>query len=241
MAPTERNEGALTLPEAVVEGQVHRFDKHFSGVRRKLVSAQGESFARDVLFQTRSEYRPLLQAAPLFRGRVNVFNEIIQLNARVVAFYRAMKAHDQSVEDVVRIYYDLFDELHSAIPRPARWAARQVVFSPLFLHFAQRSSALVSDHPGGWDIRFRRGDGRESDWSFECSRCGVIAYYEQNDAMELAPFCNFFDYIQSKTFGMGMWNPTSLGRGDTTCVELMKRGRETALPDNLRSIVTRSA
>jgi len=64
----------------------------------------------------------------------------------------------------------------------------------------------------------------------------VIKYYKRHGAEELAQYCNYVDYIQSKAFGMGMRNPKHLGLGDDVCCQYMKRGRETVVPDNLKPL-----
>lgn len=65
----------------------------------------------------------------------------------------------------------------------------------------------------------------------------MIKFYQKHEVEELAQYCNFIDYIQSKAFVMGMQNPKNIGLGDETCVQYMKQNRETVLPDNLRPLL----
>lgn len=65
----------------------------------------------------------------------------------------------------------------------------------------------------------------------------MIKFYQKHEVEELAQYCNFIDYIQSKAFVMGMQNLKNIGLGDETCVQYMKQNRETVLPDNLRPLL----
>ena len=94
----------------------------------------------------------------------------------------------------------------------------------------------MSNHPEGWKIDYRTGDGETCDWFFECSECGVVNYMRKHGAEGLAPYCNYVDFIQSRAFGLGMRNPDNIGQGGSACREYFKRGRETSLPENLASI-----
>ncbi len=236
MGPNPGHAGGPQLPRRRVRKLLRRFDRSTRKVRKKVHARYGREFADVVLERTRVEYAQVLPETPYFGGAGNIFDDIIELNAQIVAFNKAMSAHGRSAEDAVGIYFEIFNELHQAIPGPARWAAQRFFFSPLFLKLARRFAGIVEQHPEGWKIEFFQ-DGEEEDWRFECTECAVITFYRKHDAMELAPYCNFFDYIQSRTFGLGMENPTSIGRGDEVCVERMKRGRQTPVPENLIELV----
>jgi len=81
--------------------------------------------------------------------------------------------------------------------------------------------------PEGRRIDYQSGDGETCEWLSGCSECG---------AEELAAYCTYIDFIQSRAFGLGMQNPQNIGQGSSVCREYFKQGRETCLPENLTSI-----
>jgi hypothetical protein len=229
------NPGEMLSPSAV-QKKLKQFDKSFKPYRQKLIQYYGDDLARQITEQTRIEYERLLPETPQFDGSVNVFNWAMGVNVLIVAFYRSMKANGNTTEDVIRILFQVSEDSHRSMPSVARWLARKFVFSRIFFWIVRRSSDKVRNHPEGWKIDYKKGDGKTSDWYFECHGCGVIKYYEKHGVEELAPYCNYIDYIQSHALGMGMQNPKNIGQGDEKCCEYMKEGRETLLPDNLKEV-----
>jgi len=197
-----------------------------------LIQYYGDDLARKITEQTRIEYELLLPETPRFDGRINIFNWAIGVNVLIVALYRSIKANGNTAEEVIRILFQVSEASHESMPAVARWFARKLVFSRIFLWIVRRSADKVRNHPEGWKIDYNK-DGTTCDWFFECHECGVIKYYQKHGAEELAQYCNYVDYIQSHAIGMGMQNPVNIGQGDRECCEYMKEGRETLLPDNL--------
>lgn len=147
-----------------------------------------------------------------------------------------MRAEGKTVEDTMDIVYEVSERTYDSQPRPLRLVVRKIAFGPFFA-MARRSARLVGQHPEGWKMQYRKVDGTDSDWDVEVTDCGVIKYYEKHGVPELASYCNFLDYLQSRTYGMGMKNPTNIGQGDAVCLQQMKQGRETAVPVNLQILV----
>jgi hypothetical protein len=67
----------------------------------------------------------------------------------------------------------------------------------------------------------------------------VQKYYEAEGVEELKPYCNFFDPIYSRYFGMGVRADHTLGLGCRTCKLNYNNRRETELPPNIRELVTK--
>lgn len=226
-----------TLDPKVIRKKLRKFNKDFALYRKRLEQYFGPEAAESLQDQAFAYYRDLLPQTPRFEGRGNIFNLVLTGNAMVVAFHKAMRDAGHPVIESARIVYEVVEEMHLSIPRPLRWLMRQFIFSRRFLSIAKRSSEHVADHPMGWTIEYARGDGKTSDLFFACSRCGVIRYYQTHGVEEMAQYCNIVDYVQGRVLGLGLVNPDNIGQGDPVCRELMKRGRETPIPKNLREVV----
>jgi hypothetical protein len=226
----------MPMSAAKVGKLVRRFDKSFKPYLKKLTERYGTDPAVRIGEQTRIEYSRLLPLTPQFEGRFNIFNWVIGLAPMIVALHKSMKADGKTAEETARILFEAADDSHRSIPGGMRWIARKFFFSGLFLRFSRRSALKVRSHPEGWTIDYRRGDGGTCDWYFECSQCGVVNYFRKHGVEDLAPYCNYIDFIQSRVLGLGMQNPENIGQGSGVCREYFKQGRETCLPENLKSI-----
>lgn len=225
------------IDSKAIEKRIRRFPKHFGRYRRKLIQYYGSEAAKRVEDDALAFYKRLVPETPRYKGPLNLFNYVMSANVFLIAFYRAMKESGKDVRDTVRIEYEVFDDLHRAIPGPFRWGMRKVFFSRIFLSLARHSAAAASTHPMGWDIEYRDGDGVASDWYVECRKCAVNDFYRSHHVEELGRFCNLVDFIQSRILGLGMENPHNIGQGGSICCEYMKQGRATAVPANLSEIL----
>ena len=233
------NSPSTKMTDSMVKKKLKSFDKTFKPYEKKLASYYGDDFAKLMIEQARMEYEQLLPQTPVFKGRTNIFNFVIGVNAVIVSLYKAMKANGKTSDEIACILFEVTEESQNAIPGVFRWVARKLLFSRLFLWISRRSAQRVYYHPEGWRIEYLKGDGESSDWYYQCTECGAIKYLKRHGAEELAQYCNYVDYIQSKAFGMGMQNPRNIGLGDDICCMYMKQGRETVMPENLKSLFDR--
>ena len=97
-----------------------------------------------------------------------------------------------------------------------------------------RQPSLFRNKPTAWRIVFKRGNGKDFDWCFEATECGVVKFLQMHGAADLVPYCNFFDVAQSQVIGLGMRQPAHIGSGNKVCIECVKRGRETEIPPLLQ-------
>jgi len=236
MTSNRQNENTTLAPRDV-DRLLRRFDASFRPYGRALARRYGTDRAARLAEATRQRYATLLPESPRFRGVLNIFNTVISANALIVSLRWAMREEGLSVDETMSLLFDVADAQHRSMPRVVRWLARKVFFSRLFLWIAQRSAENVRSHPEGWTIDYRKGDGQACDWCFECSDCGAVKYLRKHGAPELAPYCNYIDFIQSRAFGLGMVNPETLGQGCGACREYFKQGRPTDVPGNLASLV----
>ena len=161
-----------------------------------LADRYGAAVAASVLRFTDKQYRALRERVPRFRGLANIYNVIIRENIVIVSFYLGMKSAGKPIHDAIGVLVSATRQLVGRVPRFFRPLVRRFLFGRLFLAYMNRCSKLTATHPGGWKIRYVRDGIR--DWHFECRECGVMKFYAEHRVPELRPFCNFFDFVQSR-------------------------------------------
>jgi hypothetical protein len=218
-----------------------KFDKISIRIEKKIAKYYSKKYASKIKKEARTELENIIPEIPYFSGTINIFRETIVMSAWGVSFYKPMKKSGKTVEEVVRVIYEATEEIHKSIPKPLRWFLRKFIFNPIFLKIAQISSRNVSGHPDGWKIEYKKGDNKGCDWYFEATECAIVKFFNKQGVPELAYYCNFVDYIQSKVIGMGMQQLSCIGAGDKNCVECMKQGRETKIPSNLKKLFEKKA
>ncbi|MFW9852631.1 MAG: L-2-amino-thiazoline-4-carboxylic acid hydrolase [Candidatus Thorarchaeota archaeon] len=213
-----------------------RYKKFSSSIGEKITQRYGNDFSERILGESLIEYEKIIPEIPHLPGKINFFRQILILNAMSIALYKPMKKAGKTSDEIFTIFYEHVEDMFSGIPKFIKWLVRNIAFSRIFLWLARKTAKNASNHPEGWKIEFYKGDGVECDWYYEATECAVIKFYEKLDVTEISIYCNFFDYLQSKFFGMGFKQDSCIGQGDKTCVECMKKGRETTIPDNLKKI-----
>jgi len=213
-----------------------KFDKISIRIEKKIAKYYDEKFADEIAKEAHAEFENIIPEIPYFPGRINIFREVMIISAWMVSFYKPMKKFGKTVEETMKIFYEVTEELHRSIPKILSCLLRKFIFSPIFFKIAQISSRNVFDCPDGWKIEYRKGEGKDCDWYFEATECGVVKFFNNQGVPELASYCNFGDYIQSNVLGLGMQQLTYIGAGDKTCVECMKLGRRTEIPSNLKKL-----
>jgi len=209
-------------------------------IEKGLATRYGSEFAREITQKSRIEFEEILPQVPEIPGRLNIFREIIEINAVVVAFYKALHSSGKTLDEIMETFYEIINNTHQAIPKPFRWVMGWFLTSSIFLKIAQHSSKQAGNNTEGWVIAYRKGEDAQCDFLFDATECGVLKFYEKLGVPELSVYCNFVDYIQSEAFNLGMRQTAHLGSGDVKCVECFKHGRQTKVPSNLRGLVMHS-
>lgn len=217
-----------------------QFDKYFSRTRGPLVARYGSDEADAIQQQARVEFVALAPRLPDIGGEANMFSLVLTINGWIVALHRAMKARGHSVEEVVQISYEASDAFFAAFPR---WLDRLIhrgATSRLAVGYIQRQARRSQERRYPEDFVYTcsvtRGRG-ELELELEFTECAVQKYYEAEGVEELKPYCNFFDPIYSRYFGMGVRAENTLGRGCDTCRLNYNNRRPTELPSNIAALV----
>jgi hypothetical protein len=173
------------------------------------------------------EFTRLIPQIPFIGGRRNSFTQNLIQATWSLAFYRAMIANGVAASEVGRLLADIYlfwlDERPAwqlnlrgwfSFTPPARWRLNRR---------AQRSQE--GKYPGDWVFRTSYQNGKEI--GVDYTECGLLKYYQAQDALELLPYLCSLDFIVSERLNAGLIRPSTLAGGCSVCDFRFKRGRET--------------
>ncbi len=94
---------------------VKKLKKTLRRYDRRLSARQGKEFSKTVQQKALAHFEELIPTIPFYNAAS--YQEIILLNAQLIAIVRAMKDQGQTVEDTMRIQVELLREDWAKIPR----------------------------------------------------------------------------------------------------------------------------
>ncbi len=158
----------------------------------------------------------------------NIDAQFIPIAAWYLAYYRAMKPHNMTAEDVGRMIYDLNTVAWKHFPKEKAKAKGCAFFSK---HNKEKLKAWAKwtqkkQYPANWIMEYVPGEEEEFDFGYNYSHCGVCMYLYAYDAVELAPFVCLNDFTKSKALNTGLHRTKTIAAGDGECNFRFKEGRE---------------
>ena len=189
----------------------------------------GYEFSNNVREDSLVYFEALIPNIPFYDA--STYQEIILLNAQIIAIIRAMETHGKTVEDTARIQVELFKEDYGKIPG----FAGRIFTSKIGGIFLKKLAKKVTKE--GWYTEYIKGSADDDfDVSIVTKNCGVIKYLESENMMHYAKYCNFSDYIMFREMNIGLTSPMEPKNGN--CVFCMKYKGKIKIPSSLDVIYT---
>jgi ubiquinone/menaquinone biosynthesis C-methylase UbiE len=208
--------------------------REFNGVVRRvqpvLMTRYDSQFAEMVAAEARQEYTRLIPQLPYIGGRGNKLTWNLIGTAWFVAFYRAMKAHGRSTEEIGRLLTEMYKVWFDAYPG---WLLRLqgwFTFTPLYQRQLERRARQSQErrYPGDWVLTRVLPNGY--DFGVDYTECGIVKFCRAQGAAELLPYLCPLDFIMSERMNLGLVRTTTLAQGDSRCNFRFKQGGETQWP-----------
>ena len=206
---------------------LRKLDKTLLRWKRKLDRVYGVALFPAVRESTIRHFTELIPGIPWYRAAS--YQEIILVNAQLIAIIRAMNDAGVSLEATLRIQTELFREEFRKIPR----IAGRLFVSPVGKFFLKKLARKVTNE--GWDTEVVEGGrGDDFDVSVITRRCGVEEYLRAEGMEELLRYCNMSDFLMFPGMNIGLRQTSTIKNG--SCVYCMKHGGITEVPDSLKVI-----
>ncbi len=223
-APASKGEGYYTARKREI---MKDFDQTNRGAGQYLKAAYGEKEAQIITNVSKEELARFLPDMPDVGGDENPNTRFIIVAGWYAAYYSPMKALGKSPEDVGRMMYELNRMQYSEMPKGRALEEGERVFSTINLdkmrHWAKRTQQR--EHPGNWVTIFVEGDGKEFDWGYDYTECGVVKYLRSLGMGDLAPYVCVTDFPRSRALDTGLERTTTLAEGYARCDFRYKKGR----------------
>jgi hypothetical protein len=208
----------------------------FNWVSKKIkpivVRRYGERLADSVAWDAEHEYEALIPHLPYLGGARNFDTFLIIAVAMFLAVYKPLESRGKPVEEIGDVVYEAAEAFFASIPRSLTRLYGRLHFTRYSMRQAQKTATESQrrQHAGDWVFAFVEGDGEAFDWGQDFAECGVIKFFQAQDAVEFAPQMCRLDFVFSDAFGWGLARTTTLARGDEKCDFRFKRNRSEVSP-----------
>lgn len=200
----------------MVEGAQQVWRAEFGAVRSRAMAEQAaETFDK------------LFDQFPEVGGDRNWDTQFIPVAAWYVALYRPMQSAGKSAEDVGKLVYDLYRRSLEGTPKDETTREGENLFNPdsMAAMAAWAEWTQKREYPANWVAAFIRGDGKEFDYGYDYTECGLVKYFRSQGVSELAPYVCLNDFLKSAAIGSGLSRTRTLAEGDEVCDFRYKKGR----------------
>lgn len=211
------------------EKLINKFKKtsqRYSDILSKRYSVE---FADKITEDSLIYFEELIPNIPFYN--VGSYQEIILLNAQVIAIIRAMEKNDKTVEDTIKVQIELLKEDFGKIPS----CAGRLFTSKVGGFFLNRIANKATEE--GWDTDYVKG-GKNDDFdvSIVTKNCGLRKYFKSENMHHYAKYCNFSDFIMFREMNIGLTQPVEPTDG---CVFCMTHKGKSHIPNSLDIIYSK--
>lgn len=198
---------------------VHIFDVHAEGWYPHMCDAFGEKFTATVIKEARQLLLSMIPYFPYVGGDENPFTRHIIRSSTSLALYLVMKSKGRSAEDTGKIIYDAVVDAVQLLPPGTPPDA-----ATLKQKKADADKSQLRRYPGDWVWDFVDGEGKNLEYGYDFTECGVMKFYIAHGAAEFLPFFCYLDFVTFRTPGWSFDRTMTLSEGFDKCDFRFKKG-----------------
>ena len=196
--------------------------------RRLLAKAYGKDAGKAIASEAMQRFEVLLPDIPYIGGDENPLTKNLYLTAAMLAMYRSLREHGESVEGAARLIYLGASRFFSSFPSwlLLRWQGRRN-FSRKRMNQRRHDAAISQErrYPDDWVFEFVEGDGQTFEYGVDHLECGIVKYLSREGAPELAPYLCWLDYPVFAAMRMKLVRTETLAQGGRRCDFRCSRGQ----------------
>ncbi|NKQ37692.1 MAG: L-2-amino-thiazoline-4-carboxylic acid hydrolase [Chloroflexi bacterium] len=193
--------------------------------RKILQETYGDNFVETVIRETDAEFEKLIPDIPYIGGKSNSLTETMEQMTTLLALYRVLTRHGQSVEKIGALVHKMGQAWVDQFPMLARRLIGRFYMSS-WNRKRIAEQAKVSQKRRHADDFVREvvvGDGRTFDWGINYLECGVVKFFRQQGAEAIAPYMCEIDNLLFPAIGIKLVRTGTIANGQTHCDFRFKR------------------
>jgi hypothetical protein len=228
-----RRSGEETVEEYYVGNKARLLQEHrrLTATGQEIMAARYEAdFVAAVTRESLVEFERLIPELPYIGGDQNPLTGNLVFSASALAFYRVMKRHGKSVEEIGELLYRIMEAWIRRYPRFIRHLMGCAYMSKLSQRRSRRRAPLSQErrYAGDWVFEHVDGDGETFDWGRDYIGCGIVKFLHSQGADELTPYLCLTDYALFGAMGIELQRTMTLAEGDEKCDFRFRNGESSS-------------
>lgn len=201
--------------------------------RPPLAERFGAELAGRLIVETGPEFERLIPDIPYVGGDANSFTELMIQSASLLALYRVLQRHGETVDEIGAVVRCMAEGWVSRYPAALRRLLGRLYLSRFWRERTRRKAqaSQARRYPGEFVYEVVDG-GPDFAWGVNYLECGVVKFFQAQGAEALTPHMCVLDYLLFPSLGIDLRRTGTLAQGCTHCDFRFRRGRTPAgLPD----------
>jgi len=209
------------LPEIMKQ-----YDTQEKQLARVLASYFDQPKVGSLLGEIRKEVAALVPELPYIGGESNTTTQFLVSAAFSLPLLLALEREGISMRDMAKISYQVSEAVCELTPPETRQRTGEFYFTDKLTDMVKKEGEVsqLRQYPGDWVFEFIQGDGRNFDYGFKFTECGIVKFYTAMKAERFVPILCLNDYANYRSLGVGFRRTQKIATHNPCCDFRFKKG-----------------
>jgi len=188
--------------------------------------------------EVRNAVETLLAELPYIGGEANATTQFLVDAAFALPLFLALEQEGVPMREMAKMLYHVNESIFQLSPVEKRQQLGEFYFTDQMIDILRKQSEASQwkKYPEDWVYKFIQGDGKNFDYGYDITECGIMKFYKHHKAERFVPILCLMDYANYCSLGVGFKRTKKLATGDPSCDFRFKKDHKTPRgwpPDNL--------
>jgi hypothetical protein len=190
----------------------------------------GKVLAETAVTQSTIEFEKLIPQIPYIGGSTNSMTDTLVQMTSLLALYRVLKREGKPVAEIGNLFYEIAQAQVNRFPQWLRYLIGRFYLSRWNVRRLQKRAAVSQQrqYPGDFVIELVPADDSKTFQGINYLECGVVKFFAQQGAAELAPHMCRIDYLLFPAIGIQLNRTGTIAQGCTHCDFRFEKTRKRA-------------
>jgi hypothetical protein len=218
-----------------------KYDTHEKQLAGVLADYFDSTKVNQLVTEVRNAVETLLPELPYIGGEANVATQYLVDSAFALPLFLALEKESVSRREMARLLYLVYESIFQLPPVEKRQQLGEFYFTDQMIDMVRKQSEVsqLKQYPADWVDTFIQGDGKDFDYGYDVTECGIMKFYKHHQAERFVPMVCLTDYANYRSLGVGFKRTKKLATGDPICEFRFKKDYQTPKgwpPENLEEI-----